>query len=100
MSATFINHSTHQPTTVTLSGDFWGGSADIAIEGGPVVAQIRREVFNMRQVFGDKQTVSDFDLIPPGLDPRVVICTLGFRDLRCDLPLYRVWLLTDSSMPY
>lgn len=42
-----------------LRGDFWGGSADITIgDGGPAVAQIARNVFNMREVFHDKQTVS------------------------------------------
>jgi hypothetical protein len=60
MSATFINASTGQPTTLSLRGDFWGGSADITIEGGPVVAQITRQVVNMREVFTDKQTVSDY----------------------------------------
>ena len=57
MQATFINHSTNQETTIDLRGDFWGGSGDLTVEGGPTVAQITRQLMNMRQVFTDTQTV-------------------------------------------
>lgn len=57
MQATFINHSTNQETTIDLRGDFWGGSGDLTVEGGPTVAQITRQLMNMRQVFTDNQTV-------------------------------------------
>jgi hypothetical protein len=59
MQATFVNHSTGQPTTIDLRGDFWGGSGDLTVEGGPTVAQITRQLMNMRQVFTDNQTVRD-----------------------------------------
>ena len=58
MVATFKNHSTGQPTTIELRGDMWGGSANLVIEGGPPVAQISRQLFNSRELFTDKQTVS------------------------------------------
>jgi uncharacterized protein YxjI len=57
MQATFRNHSTGQEVTLELRGDMWGGSADISMGGVPV-AQITRQLFNMREVFADKQTVS------------------------------------------
>jgi hypothetical protein len=42
-----------------LRGDFWGGSADIAVgDGGPVIAQISRNVMTMRELVWDQQTVS------------------------------------------
>ncbi|WVW80493.1 hypothetical protein I302_102477 [Kwoniella bestiolae CBS 10118] len=66
MEATFTNPSTGQPITLLLKGDFWGGSADISIENGPVVAQISRQVFNMREVFTDQQTY--FVTVAPGVD--------------------------------
>lgn len=57
--ATFTDHSTGKEINLYLRGDFWGGSADISIEdGGPVVAQIERDLFKAREFFGDKQTVS------------------------------------------
>lgn len=57
MVATFHNPAANSPTTLVLKGDFWGGSADITIEDGPVVAQISRKLFNAREFWGDKQTV-------------------------------------------
>ncbi|WWC96582.1 hypothetical protein V866_003450 [Kwoniella sp. B9012] len=66
MEATFTNPATNQPITLLLKGDFWGGSADISIENGPVVAQISRQVFNMREVFTDQQTY--FVTVAPGVD--------------------------------
>jgi uncharacterized protein YxjI len=58
MLATFMNHSTNQEVTIELRGDMWGGSADLSLEGRPV-AQISRQLFNMREAFLDQQTVSD-----------------------------------------
>lgn len=68
--ATFHNPATNSPTTLVLKGDFWGGSADISIEGGPVVGQISRKLFNAREFWGDKQTVRPF----PSL---IIICMRG-----------------------
>ncbi|KIR67423.1 hypothetical protein I314_01839 [Cryptococcus bacillisporus CA1873] len=66
MVATFHNPATNSPTTLVLKGDFWGGSADITIEDGPVVAQISRKLFNAREFWGDKQTY--FVTVAPGVD--------------------------------
>ncbi|WRT66012.1 uncharacterized protein IL334_002963 [Kwoniella shivajii] len=66
MEATFVNPATSQTITLVLKGDFWGGSADISIENGPVVAQISRELFNARQIFGDQQTY--YVTVAPGVD--------------------------------
>lgn len=57
MQATFRNASTGQEVMLELRGDMWGGSADLAWNGQPV-AQIARQLFNAREVFSDKQTVS------------------------------------------
>jgi uncharacterized protein YxjI len=56
MEASFISHSTNQEVTIQLRGDLWGGSADLAMGDRPV-AQISRQIFNMREVFHDKQSV-------------------------------------------
>ncbi|WVF71015.1 hypothetical protein IAT40_005811 [Kwoniella sp. CBS 6097] len=66
MEATFHNPATSQEVTLLLRGDFWGGSADITVENGPVVAQITRELMNARQIFGGQQTY--FVTVAPGVD--------------------------------
>ena len=43
MHIMFVNNSTGKETTVKLSGDMWGRSADLYIEGGPVLAQVIRD---------------------------------------------------------
>lgn len=58
MQAKFKDHMTGRDTVIELRGDFWGGSGDLKVENGPVVAQISRQVMNMREVFTDNQTVS------------------------------------------
>jgi uncharacterized protein YxjI len=60
MEASFTNHSTGQPTIIELHGDFWGGAADLSVQGGPVVAQITRDAFSMREVFTNSQVVRLF----------------------------------------
>ncbi|KAM0751765.1 DUF567-domain-containing protein [Meredithblackwellia eburnea MCA 4105] len=66
MTLTF-NNTAHdgQPMELELRGDFWGGSADIAINGRPA-AQISRDLMNMREIFRDKQTY--FVTVAPGVD--------------------------------
>lgn len=54
----FNNYATKSPSKLTLKGDMWGGNADIIAENGQVVAQIHRDLFNKREFFADKQTVS------------------------------------------
>lgn len=64
MEATFTNASTGQPVTINLRGDMWGGSADLSLgEGGPPIAQITRQMMNMREVFTDNQTVRPLEHI-------------------------------------
>jgi hypothetical protein len=58
MTATFFNAADSKQYSLDLRGDFWGGSADIALDGRPV-AQITRKLMNMREMFTDAQTVSD-----------------------------------------
>ncbi|KAK4686592.1 hypothetical protein P7C73_g3534, partial [Tremellales sp. Uapishka_1] len=82
MIATFVNKSTNAPITLELRGDFWGGSADISIEGGPVIAQISRKLFNARELFVSKQTY--FVTVAPGVDlaliSAVCICFDEFKN--------------------
>ncbi|WVW80492.1 hypothetical protein I302_102476 [Kwoniella bestiolae CBS 10118] len=66
MKATFLNPSNGQPITLLLKGDFWGGSADISIEDGPIIAQISRKLLNAREWLVDQQTY--FVTIAPGVD--------------------------------
>ncbi|WVQ85740.1 hypothetical protein IAT38_007907 [Cryptococcus sp. DSM 104549] len=70
MTATFIDAATNKELVVDLRGDFWGGSADLSVEGGPVIAQISRKLFNAREFFGDKQTY--FVTVAPGVDLALV----------------------------
>ncbi|KAL8291634.1 hypothetical protein RQP46_001892 [Phenoliferia psychrophenolica] len=65
MVATFTNASDGAPIELELRGDFWGGSADIALNGRPV-AQISRKLFNARELFTDNQTY--FVTVAPGVD--------------------------------
>jgi hypothetical protein len=67
MEATFRNHSTGQETIIDLNGDFWGGAADLSIQGGPVIAQITRDAFSAREIFSNSQQVCPLDLIDEGL---------------------------------
>lgn len=80
MEATFINAVTGQPTMISLRGDFWGGSADLALgDGGPCIAQITRSLANMREIFTDNQTVSSTDC-----HSVVLISTVcSYRSSRC-----------------
>lgn len=56
MVATFVNAADGQEIELLLRGDFFGGTADIALGDRPV-AQIRRKLFNAREVLTDNQTV-------------------------------------------
>jgi len=57
MEATFKNHGTGQEMAIDLNGDFWGGSADLSVQGGPVIAQITRQIFGAREMFSDSNSV-------------------------------------------
>jgi uncharacterized protein YxjI len=59
----FTNAADGQHVELEVKGDWWDRSANITCGGQPV-AHISRSYFNMREIFGDKQTVS----IPFGLD--------------------------------
>lgn len=65
--ATFTDAQSGKPVELYLRGDFWGGSADISIgDGGPVIAQISRDLWKMREIFSDKQTY--YVTVAPGVD--------------------------------
>lgn len=57
MEATFKNHGTGHEVVIDLRGDFWGGSADLSAQGGPVIAQISRQIFGAREMFSDSNSV-------------------------------------------
>jgi uncharacterized protein YxjI len=59
----FTNAADGRHVELEVKGDWWDRSANITCGGQPV-AHISRSYFNMREIFGDKQTVS----IPFGLD--------------------------------
>jgi len=81
MEASFTNHSTGQPTVIELNGDFWGGTADLSVQGGPVIAQITRDAFSMREVFTNQQVVglTKHDSVVRGVTEadEVVLCACG-----------------------
>ena len=56
-TAHFKNASDDQPVELEIKGDWFDRSASITWGGRPV-AHISRSFFNVRQIFGDKQTVS------------------------------------------
>ncbi|KAI9635387.1 tubby C-terminal-like domain-containing protein [Dioszegia hungarica] len=67
MEAQFTNVITGQPITIAMRGDFWGGSCDITLgEGGPTIAQITRQLGNMREIFTNNQTYAV--TVAPGVD--------------------------------
>ena len=53
----FKNFANNQQVELNVKGDWFDRSAEISFGGRPV-AHINRSFFNMRQIFGDKQTVS------------------------------------------
>jgi hypothetical protein len=57
MIATFTNTSNNAPVELLVKGDWFDRSATITM-GDVVVATIGRSYFNMREFFGDQQTVS------------------------------------------
>jgi uncharacterized protein YxjI len=57
MIATFTNTSNKAPVELVVKGDWFDRSAKITM-GDVVVATIGRSFFNLREIFGDQQTVS------------------------------------------
>ena len=53
----FKNAADGQEVELNIKGDWFDRSADISFDGRPV-AHISRSFFNVREIFGDKQTVS------------------------------------------
>ena len=53
----FTNAADGRHVELEVKGDWWDRSANITCGGQPV-AHISRSYFNMREIFGDKQTVS------------------------------------------
>ncbi|WVQ77086.1 hypothetical protein IAR50_006769 [Cryptococcus sp. DSM 104548] len=65
-TAIFNDTATNRPMALALRGDFWGGSADISVVSGPVIAQISRDVMNAREIFVGHQTY--YVAVAPGVD--------------------------------
>lgn len=63
MEATFTNHLDGKAMVIELNGDFWGGAADLSVQGGPVIAQITRDAFSGRELFTNSQVVSKCRLL-------------------------------------
>jgi uncharacterized protein YxjI len=57
-SVTFKNASDQNDVELEVKGDWIDRSAEITYAGRPV-AHISRSFFNVREIFGDKQTVSN-----------------------------------------
>ena len=57
----FVNESDGRELELDIKGDWFDRSAKITFDGRPV-AHITRSFFNVREMFGDKQTVSFFSL--------------------------------------
>lgn len=55
LEATFLNAGREEVAHV--SGDFWGGSANIALKDGTALAHISRHVLNASEAGADVQTV-------------------------------------------
>ncbi|RSH77415.1 uncharacterized protein EHS24_003381 [Apiotrichum porosum] len=66
MHATFVNASTGQPTTISLRGDIIGRSADLILDNGQVVAQIKRDILNATNFFTGQDTY--YVVVAPGVD--------------------------------
>lgn len=58
-TVTFKNAADGEPYELEVKGDWYDRSAEIAF-AGRAVAHISRSHFNVREIFGDKQTVSSF----------------------------------------
>lgn len=58
MEATFTNHLDGRQMVIELHGDFWGGAADLSVQGGPIIAQITRDAFSAREILSGSQAVS------------------------------------------
>ncbi|TXT15265.1 uncharacterized protein COLE_01458 [Cutaneotrichosporon oleaginosum] len=57
---------------ITLSGDFWGGSANIKDWEGRALAHIARDVVNVNEAAADQQTY--FVTVAPGVDLALIAC--------------------------
>jgi uncharacterized protein YxjI len=65
MIATFTNASNNKPVELLVKGDWFDRSATITL-GNTVVATIGRSYFNVREIFGGKQTY--YVTVAPGVD--------------------------------
>lgn len=77
----FKNAADGQAVELDLKGDWFDRSAKITLNGQPV-AEVSRKFFNVREMFGDKQTVSFRIFIPTGLIGESALLTISFVVLR------------------
>ncbi|BEJ07971.1 hypothetical protein CcaverHIS641_0500560 [Cutaneotrichosporon cavernicola] len=57
---------------ISLSGDFWGGSANVKDQKGNALAHISRDMINVNEVAADQQTY--FVTVAPGVDLALIAC--------------------------
>ncbi|BEI85759.1 hypothetical protein CcaverHIS002_0600460 [Cutaneotrichosporon cavernicola] len=57
---------------ISLSGDFWGGSANVKDQKGNALAHISRDMINVNEVAADQQTY--FVTVAPGVDLALTAC--------------------------
>ncbi|WVQ80765.1 hypothetical protein IAT38_002870 [Cryptococcus sp. DSM 104549] len=70
MSITFTDTHSEKPLTLLLDGDWWGGSADISLPNGTIIAQIKRKMLKAREILAGKQTYHV--RIAPGVDTALI----------------------------
>lgn len=70
LQITFTNAATKQPVMLLLKGDMFGRTADVVVENGPPVAQIKRSTMDARNLVFGQQTY--FVDVAPGVDVALI----------------------------
>lgn len=83
MEVEFTNIATGQPVRLLVKGDWRARNAIIEIENGEPVAQIKRTVWDVRNILQDKQTY--FVDVAPGVDLALIaaVC-IGLDEMEND----------------
>nr|ODN93778.1 hypothetical protein L204_04962 [Cryptococcus depauperatus CBS 7855] len=83
MTVTFVNAADGEKTQLRIKGDMWGGSADISVLDGRVIAQIRRDLWKAKDILGGRQTY--YVQVAPGVDLALIagIC-ISFDEAKND----------------
>jgi uncharacterized protein YxjI len=78
-SVHFKNAADGQEIELDLKGDWFDRSATITLAGRPV-AKVSRKMFNVREIFGDKQTVSCPDCVVFGGEDKICLLVEALAD--------------------